>query len=129
MAKSPIGCCGLHCGKCEIYIASTTSDEKRKAVLASKLSEQLGRKLTPDNVHCWGCWANNRNCWGKRCFFRKCSAEKGLDFCYKCADFPCEQLLRFYEDNPHARENLMQISKRGFEAAVADLSNIVTENE
>ena len=129
MARSPIGCCGLHCGMCDIYIASTTSDDKRKAKLAVKLSKQLGKKLTPDNVHCWGCWANNRNCWGKRCFFRKCSDEKGLDFCYKCADYPCNELQEFYVENPGARDNLSRISKQGFEAFVSEISAMATEDE
>ncbi len=129
MARSPIGCCGLHCGMCEIYIASTTSDEKRKAKLADRLSKEMGKKISPDNVHCWGCWANNRNCWGKKCNFRKCSNEKGLDFCYKCSEFPCDELVAFYEKNPDARENLTHISKRGFEFFISDILMQGTEDE
>ena len=129
MARSPIGCCGLHCAICEIYIASTTSDEQRKAKLAVELSQQRGKKLSPDDVHCWGCWANNRNCWGKRCNFRKCSADKGIDFCYKCMEFPCDELIAFYRENPQARENLTQISKKGFEAFVSEISSMATEEE
>ncbi len=129
MARSPIGCCGLYCGMCEIYIASTTSDDKRKAVLASSLTKRLGKKIAPNNVHCWGCWSNNRNCWGKKCFYRKCAADKGIDFCYRCAEFPCDELNKFYAENPQAKENLARIGKNGFEVFVSEISSMATEDE
>jgi len=121
MAKSPFGFCGLYCARCEIYIASTSSDLKQKAVLAEQLSEIQGKNIAPDDIHCWGCWANNRNCWGKRCHFRKCASDKGIDFCYQCQEFPCEKLVDFYEKHPEARDNLTHISKKGLEAFFAEL--------
>jgi hypothetical protein len=129
MARSPIGSCGTHCGTCEIYIASTTGDDKRKASLAPKLSRARGKKVSPDDVHCWGCWSNNRNCWGKRCQFRKCVNDKGIDFCYQCNDFPCADLNAFYETHPQARQNLIQISKVGFDAFISDIMSRGGEEE
>lgn len=122
MARSPVGSCGLYCGKCEIYIASMSSDDKRKAALAAKLSKIKGKKIAAEDVHCWGCWSNNRNCWGKRCEFRKCAADKGIDFCYQCPEFPCNDLNKFYDTQPQARDNLIQISKKGFDAFVSEMT-------
>ena len=129
MAKFPIGCCGYYCARCDIYIASTSSDLARKANLAVKLSKDRGKKLTADDVHCWGCWSNNRNCWGKRCFFRKCTGKKGLDFCYQCHEFPCAELKEYYQKRPDAYENLIQISKVGLDAFASDMANQLHEEE
>lgn len=129
MARSPFGCCGTQCSTCEIYIASTSVDDKRKTILAAKLSKSKGKKLSADDVHCWGCWANNRNCWGKRCFFRKCAADKGIDFCYQCHDYPCSELGNFYRTHPEAQENLIQISKMGVEAYNSKLTSRGSEEE
>jgi len=129
MAKSPIGCCGLHCASCDIYIASTSSDDSRKADLAVKYSQIKGKKLSAEDMHCWGCWSNSRNCWGRRCEFRKCANDKGIDFCYQCREFPCQNLLLYYSDHVQARENLTQISKLGFEAYITELIDGGSENE
>jgi hypothetical protein len=129
MARSPFGCCGTQCSACEIYIASTSVDDKRKSALAAKLSKVRGKRLSPDDVHCWGCWSNNRNCWGKRCYFRKCAADKGIDYCYKCRDFPCSELSRYYQTHSQSQENLIQISKMGFEAYNSKLMSRGSEEE
>jgi len=123
VAKSTIGYCGLFCASCEIYIASTTSNERHKAKLAKRLAKELDKKITADDIHCWGCHANNRNCWGKKCFFRKCADDKGIDFCYQCHEYPCEQLAEFYEKHPDARENLTQVCKIGVDSYVSELIN------
>lgn len=129
MAKSPIGCCGIHCARCNIYVASTSSDIEKKTNLAFELSKIGGKKISADDVHCWGCWSNNRNCWGKRCLFRKCAAKKGIDFCYQCHEFPCLDLNKFYDSHRFANENLVQISKLGLDAFVAVIGNQGREDE
>lgn len=129
MARSPVGSCGMYCGKCDIYVASTSSDTKLKANLAAKLSRVKGRKLGPDDIHCWGCWSNNRNCWGKKCEFRRCAMDKGIDFCYQCMEFPCHGLTEFYNSRPEARENLVRISKKGFEAFVSEMTSLGINGE
>ena len=129
MARSPVGSCGIYCGKCRIYIASMSSDARLKSSLAAELSKTRGRKLGPDDIHCWGCWSNNRNCWGKKCEFRKCAMDKGLDFCYKCLEFPCQGLVEFYDRHPEARDNLTRISKKGFEAFVSEMTGMSADTE
>jgi hypothetical protein len=118
-----VGCCGRYCVKCPIYIASTTSDNKKKEELAVKYSKQLDKKISPDDIHCWGCRAGNRNCWGKKCRFRKCAGDKGVDFCYQCKEFTCPDLLNFYVEYPEAQENLNRICKIGIDAFISEMAS------
>ena len=118
-----VGYCGLYCAKCLIYIASTTSDDKKKERLAKKYSRELGKKIGSEDIHCWGCRAGNRNCWGKKCQFRKCASDKGIDFCYQCSEFPCPDILSFHEKHLDAQENLNRICKIGIDAFISEKSS------
>ncbi len=35
---------------------------------------------------------------------KKCVAEKGLDFCVECVEYPCEDLIKFQSLYPHRIE-------------------------
>ena len=123
MPGIPIGFCGQYCGICPVYIASTTSDIRKKEKLAKKYSKELGKKLSADNIHCWGCRADNKNCWGKGCQIRKCAQEKGIEFCYQCSEFPCPELEKYYEKYPEPQQNLRRISKIGIDAFIAETTS------
>jgi hypothetical protein len=41
---------------------------------------------------CKGCRLGGGWSWSPDCFVRKCLTEKGMDFCHKCGDFPCDGL-------------------------------------
>ncbi len=118
-----IGFCGQYCARCLVYIASTTSDSRKKERLAKKYSKELGKNLSADNIHCWGCRADNKNCWGKSCQFRKCAQEKGIEFCYQCREFPCPELEKYYENHPEPQQNLRRISKIGVDAFVSETAS------
>ena len=123
MTKMLVGYCGRYCAECLIYIASTTSNEKQKEKLARKYSKELDKKLTADNIHCWGCRADNKNCWGKDCQFRKCADDKGMEFCYQCSEYPCPDLMKFYEKYPEAKQSLQRICKIGVDAYISEISS------
>ena len=79
--------CGLHCGLCPMHLAST--NEKLRAAIAEK------RNMPPEKVACDGCRAIDGQCpvISEQCATWVCSKEKGLEFCYECADFPCVKLM------------------------------------
>lgn len=47
-----------------------------------------------------------------------CAAEKGIDFCGECTEYPCEDLKLFQAQAPHRMElwkNLERIKEAGYE--------------
>jgi hypothetical protein len=76
--------CGLHCGTCAVY----------KVKDDPSLREALVKKVNWNGIPCPGC----RPIKGKSQFISEtcstyaCVTERGHDFCYQCADFPCGKL-------------------------------------
>ena len=64
--------CGINCGTCIAFFGYTMSGKKRKH-------------------SCGGCWSRERHC---AFIKKKCKklANKQLDYCFECNDFPCEVL-------------------------------------
>jgi hypothetical protein len=106
--KDKLAPCGLHCGKCFAFkegdIANISQALKNElgefAVYAKRFSELLDNPIFekyPDFQEmldyfsvaaCSGC--RNEKCkLFKACKVRLCSERKGVDFCFQCAEFPC----------------------------------------
>lgn len=90
--------CGLACFLCSIYEENIT-EEERKSV-----SEFLN--ISEEKTPCKGCRDERGDCrFGKnhKCPTWDCVQERGVTFCYECADFPCEKLRpsRKGADFPH----------------------------
>lgn len=111
LIKEKIAPCGLHCGKC---FAHKKGDIKK---YSQKLKRALGNfdvyaqrfvgllneptfEKYPDfkgmleyfssTVGCEGC--RNEKCkLFKDCGVKDCHAEKQVDFCYQCGEFPCSR--------------------------------------
>lgn len=90
--------CGLFCPACNVYIGTKEDPEKLKGI-----AERLQRPV--EELECHGCRSD------KLCFFcresckmAKCAAEKGIDFCGECAEYPCEELKTFQAQLPHRIE-------------------------
>ncbi len=90
--------CGLFCPACNIFIG--TQEEPKRL---QKISGALERPM--EELQCEGCRSE------KRCFFCKenckmarCAAEKGVDFCGECAEYPCAELKVFQSQMPHRIE-------------------------
>lgn len=122
MARLLIGYCGAYCTSCPIFIASTSSDQKKKAQLAGQLSEEKGEKISPEDINCWGCRALSKNSWSRNCQFKKCASDKGIEFCYQCGEYSCSDLQKHYEKHPDARESLKKISKIGVDAFLSEMA-------
>ena len=78
--------CGLPCFECYLYLAN--EDQEIRAMASRHLVIPLEEAVCP------GC----RNAGGKiahlpmPCRVYPCAAEKGVDFCGDCPDFPCDFL-------------------------------------
>ena len=109
--------CGLDCFNCLMYLAS--EDEELRA----KISKNTGILL--ERVTCRGCRGEagkpaflNR---AEPCSVYRCITKKNLDFCYQCADFPCDGLHPYADraaEVPHNTKvfNLCLIKKMGLES-------------
>ena len=75
--------CGLECFNCNMLEENLTEDYKKK------VAEY--RKIPPDEVACKGCRAENGKCRYADfdCATWACAQEKGVIYCFDCADFPC----------------------------------------
>jgi len=73
------------------------------------------------NPLCKGCWNTTDDCFFKcGCHpsrdFRICCAEKQINHCGECGDFPCEPYLEFVGDFEHhkkAMEYLLSLKQAG----------------
>jgi hypothetical protein len=89
--------CGLFCPACMIYIAAREAPEKRERIARSF-------DLPVEDIRCDGCRSANRFSYCATCKMVACAAEKGLDFCGACADYPCDDLKAFQSERPHRLE-------------------------
>ncbi len=107
--KNLAAVCGLFCPACTIYIG-TKEDQQRLKAIASRI------KRSTDEMQCHGCRTETR-CFYCRdvCTMSKCAADKGVDFCGQCPEYPCDALRAFQEAMPH-RIELWQSQERIKEA-------------
>ena len=92
-----IAYCGDDCNYCPRYLATQSGDEKRLKEVAS-IWQMIGWRDAaepPEKLTCYGC-ASLEIC---ELGIRECVIEKGLDSCGKCTDYPCEKLLKIFENN------------------------------
>ncbi len=101
--------CGLFCPACRIFIGTKEEPERLKA-MARRFQKPI------EEMHCNGCRSEKRCFYCEsRCTMAKCAAEKGVEFCGSCAEYPCENLKAFQSEMPH-RIELWQSQKRIKEA-------------
>lgn len=79
--------CGIPCSLCNMHLAA--NDEGMRNRIAEKL------KIPPEKVPCAGCRTIDGHCpvIGEQCATWICTQEKGVEFCYECAGFPCIKLM------------------------------------
>jgi hypothetical protein len=110
--------CGLFCPACTVFIG-TTEEPARLQVLAQRMQRPV------EKLHCQGCRTE------KRCFYcesictmSKCAADKGVDFCGLCPEYPCKDLKAFQAAAPHRIElwkSQERIRTAGYETWYADM--------
>lgn len=113
--------CGLDCFNCPAYLANEDMS------LRTSISERMHIPL--EMARCNGC----RNAQGtisflgdsNPCEVFRCTSNKGITYCYECADFPCDH-LHPYADQASARPhntklfNLCLIKKMGIDTWAKD---------
>jgi hypothetical protein len=118
--------CGLDCFNCPMLLA--TKDAGMRAAWAEKTG------LPPVKVRCAGC----RNEQGavpfrigsEPCGVYTCTSRRGIKFCYKCNDFPCDN-FHPYADQACVRQhntklfNSCLIKKLGLETWALEKSKSV----
>ncbi len=99
--------CGLNCGKCCAFLGGKIQESAHS--LAQGLGDNFAvyadrfRSMNPIFEHyqdfskllgflaqgsCSGC--REKGCLFKACEVTVCAKERKVDFCFQCADFPCE---------------------------------------
>jgi hypothetical protein len=140
--KDRLAPCGLHCGKCFAYIDSDIKNH------SSRLKESLGNFDTYaerfvdllnepvfnkykdfkelldyfTKADCKGCRKENCKLF-KDCKVRSCSEEKGVDFCFECPEFPCNNT----GFDVHLDKRSVAINKRMKELGVEKYYNTIKD--
>jgi hypothetical protein len=103
--------CGLFCPACSAFIAT-----REDPVRAQKIADGWG--VPVEEARCDGCRSDRRFVYCRTCRLVTCAAERGLDFCSQCGDYPCAELKEFQAAMPHRIElweNLDRIKEAGWE--------------
>ena len=104
--------CGLFCPACGSYIGTKEDPERLEA-----LAKRLGRPVS--DVECHGCRSEKRSFFCREeCKMAKCAADKGIDFCGECPEYPCVDLKEFQSKMPHRIElwpSQERIKEAGYE--------------
>ena len=72
---------------------------------------------------CQGCRGPLDKHWSPDCEFLPCATARGHQYCFECADFPCQKLQAFagdgYEHHRLAVENMKEMKELGLERWLA----------
>ncbi len=107
---------GLPCFHCPAYLAHDNPEIREKVAVLLNVPQ--------DKAICEGCRPQKGQIAllnpEKTCRLFLCTAEKHIDFCHECEDFPCER-FQPYADQAHFPHNmkmyqLCMMKKLGFEA-------------
>jgi len=52
-------------------------------------------------MKCYGCRSAKRGPYCQTCKMFACAAERGIDFCSECEEYPCHDLKQFQSEKPH----------------------------
>jgi hypothetical protein len=121
MDSNLLAACGLYCGACYHYRASTYG---RKRLF----EEATRRGRSPEGFTCRGCRSNVRyihdGC--ASCAIRACADRSGVAHCGLCAQFPCDRIKAFRGDGRvHHRDIFAELAclrDRGAEQWLSDQS-------
>ena len=91
--RALLGVCGLYCGACYHYRASTPEG-------GHLLADAVRRGWVAEGFGCWGCRSDtlyvHPGC--RQCEIRACAEGRGVLQCGQCREFPCQRLREFQND-------------------------------
>jgi hypothetical protein len=114
--------CGLYCNACTLFIA-TKEDPARLKGLAARY------QLSEEAIKCYGCRSIKRGPYCEKCKMFACAAERGIDFCIACAEYPCNDFKKFQSERPHRIElwdDLKRISTIGYKHWLQEIKDNYT---
>lgn len=114
--------CGLYCEACTLFIA-TKEDPERLKLLAARF------QLSEEVMKCYGCRSAKRGPYCQTCKMFSCAAERGIEFCCDCEDYPCNDLKQFQSERPHRIElwdDLERIRDLGFKHWIKEIKSNYT---
>lgn len=104
MASEMIAYCGLNCVTCQIYMATREKNAVKQRQMREQIviaiKEYLGEEKRLEEItDCDGCRAQGGRLYSgcQKCKIRKCASEKKLENCAYCSEYPCEQLIKFFD--------------------------------
>jgi predicted phosphoadenosine phosphosulfate sulfurtransferase len=110
-----IGVCGDNCSVCPRYIVTQSGNKE----LLKKVAEMWRRTglrdtvVSPDEMICHGCAPVK---WCRYNSIRKCASKKAIDNCGKCENYPCEKMIKVFEQTKsYARICKGKLSKEDYE--------------
>lgn len=114
--EAKFGCCGLDCGQCPIYIATTNKDEVLREKTAKewlvRYAEYLPKDMELKDFKCEGCNSKNGYIGCTTCPIRKCVTTKNYLTCASCDEyFGCDMLNGFFSQHNQAKQNLESLRK------------------
>lgn len=90
--------CGLFCPSCTLFIG-TKEDPQRLKAFAERY------RMPVEAWECEGCRSEKRSFYCENtCKMAACAADKGLEFCGECEEYPCDELKKFQAERPHRIE-------------------------
>jgi len=123
LEKKLVAYCGIYCRECDYYTGAIAKVGKELYELLKRHSEFELFETIPikyeDFLKAAEWLANFKPCLGCRagdgwseCPARMCAEEKGVEYCFECAEFPCTKLK---EKLPWTIDRLKRIKEKGLE--------------
>ncbi len=115
--KSNIAVCGLDCELCDIRKAPHDPEAAQRIVAWFKKEEWLSEdegidEIIERSMYCTGCRGDRSVHWSPDCPILICCVDKkGLEFCYQCSEFPCEQLTEWAQQGEQYSQALTRLEK------------------
>ena len=123
MTKRPneVGACGHYCAGCQDFLVLVKDDDAFRRQVATNLTKEVGRCVSPEEVGCEGCWGNIHNAIAAslECKIRQCVEAKGFATCAECTDFPCPMYLEQFPEDSHYVRNIRAIKQDGLDKWIA----------
>jgi hypothetical protein len=108
-----IAYCGLKCDSCPIFLATLEPDESLRKAMRETITEQCNIQYvmnlqSGDITDCDGCRADTGKLFSrcKNCEIRKCASLKNIENCTYCADYICDRLKAFFQNETDAQRRL-----------------------
>lgn len=96
--KKPAPCfCGHDCARCLTYLATVNSDEELRKQSQRFYRDMLKLDIELPKLRCMGGRSKDAFYLCEGCPWMRCCAERELNSCAQCGEYPCEPLAAYRE--------------------------------